>query len=88
MKEINLKEETVFYNTLKRIDVAAKRGYANSKEILGVPAIKCAVSNKWFTVGSRLTPYRLQDLFPVENGPKGDYYNPSAGQSGQLGNAA
>ena len=66
MKEIDLKEEAVFYNTLKRIYVAAKKGYKNSKEILGVPAIKSADGNKWFTVGSRLTPYRLQDLFPVE----------------------
>ncbi len=66
MKEIDLKEQTVFYNTWKRIYVAAKKRDINQKEILAVPIFKCPVSNKWLLAGSRLISYRVQDLCPIE----------------------
>ncbi len=83
MEEIDLRKETVFFNVLKRIYVAAKRIKESSGDILGVPAIKSA-DNKWFTVGSRLTLYRLQDLLPVDPDSPDDF----CGESGQIGSAA
>ena len=73
MKEIDFKDQVVFYNTLKRIYVAAKKGNINSKEVFAVPIYKCSVTNKWLLAGSRLIAYRFQDLYPIDlNSPYGN----------------
>ena len=80
MKEIDLNEQAVFYNTLKRIYVAAKKEDIKSKEVLAVPIFKCPVTHKWLLVGSRLIAYRAQDLCPIElDSPYGNPGSPPYG---------
>ena len=68
MKEINLKERAINFNSAKKIHVVVEESiFSNdAPTVKGIPAIKNDSTNKWMQVGNQPCVYKILDLQPTD----------------------
>ena len=67
MKEINPKDQAIYFNKAKRIHVAVDWNAVlhDRSKVMAIPVLKSSSTNKWMQIGTQSSDVNVLDLEPL-----------------------